>query len=606
MSSASVDGQPIVRDFAVEAREPPMDHPKDNSAAGSTDKQAAAEDLKTMEESHTPATTGYYSTTGTGLEGDPALKAQKIIRQVEYYFSDDNLPKDAHLLGLIKAGEGAVSLDNIMRFGAMKELKPKSDVKEALKHSTLVELTADGKRIRRKYPLNKPITVVPRIPNHQKPKYQVPKEKPWLTKGMMKPTGFEKYVTDGPIKSKEYARDREDYDPEISFPQRIETGITRFTARRKMHQETRQIFTKFMIYGGMDAGQKMFTGPVDTENLTKKEIADLSSEFGVSESVMDGFDEQEGTTWVVDFEATAKGFLSSEFLSMAAWYETKRIMTATNILRNFYNYLLHHDVCNEYVDQLHAAGKVCDLAEEELPKLAIVDRSLPGGFNVACSILFGGNYADTQSGIGDWATEGEELNWSKEEAKKVFCAGIAAWASDDQLLVVEDVLSHGKQVKVVSEVEIGLEVVSTELMTDDAKEVYGDPRLANTFVRPMGRMHCKLWDVPNAPPVDIPAQSVGIAKCQTYEFLVDEETLNHCFPGLKMEACVMELAIGVKWIDYVQTTYPSFHTWLTNETIRDWKEPGPAKDRMASHQEDEDGIGAVRDGEDAADDDRPD
>lgn len=31
-------------------------------------------------------------------------RAAEIIRQVEFYFGDDNLPHDAHLLGLFKEG----------------------------------------------------------------------------------------------------------------------------------------------------------------------------------------------------------------------------------------------------------------------------------------------------------------------------------------------------------------------------------------------------------------------------------------------------------------------------------------------------------------------
>ena len=77
--------------------------------------------------------------------------AAEIVRQVEFYFGDDNLRQDAHLLGLIKEGNGSVSLNEVLGFRKMRHFKPKSAVKEAIKQqSTLLEVTADGKRIKRK------------------------------------------------------------------------------------------------------------------------------------------------------------------------------------------------------------------------------------------------------------------------------------------------------------------------------------------------------------------------------------------------------------------------------------------------------------------------
>lgn len=149
-----------------------------------------------------------------------------------------------------------MSLNEICGFKKMRQFKPKTAVREALRHSRLVEVSQDGKRLRRKYPLDpKKITVIPKI-NRDRKKLVVPEDKPWLTKGMLKPTGFESNVTDGPIKPEEYEADKKDYDPEYSFTSRIETAVTRFCARRKMHQNTQKIFAKFMIFGGMEGGQR--------------------------------------------------------------------------------------------------------------------------------------------------------------------------------------------------------------------------------------------------------------------------------------------------------------------------------------------------------------
>lgn len=532
-------------------------------------------------ESPLPVTIG----AGCNENAAPAThpRTADIIRQVEFYFSDDNLSQDAHLLGLFKEGNGSVSFNEICGFKKMRQFKPRSAVREALRLSTLVEVSDDGKRLKRKYALDRnKITVIPKI-NEDRKKVVIPEDKPWLTKAMLKPTGFESYVTDGPIKPEEYEEDRKEYDLDNVFTSRVETAITRFCAKRKMHENTRNIFSKFMVFGGMDCNQRQFIGGLDEkamEDYTKKEMAEMTAYYGVSERVLDGLyeDGADGVvTWNVDFEAVAKAFLSSEFLNSFDWYDEDQVKAATNVLRNFYNYLLLHEVCPEYKDQLMAARKVCDYVEEELPKLKEVDRHLPGGFNCACSTLFEGNYANLHASGGDWVMEGDDMGWSKKDADLVFKVAIFAHGNESLRLEVEKGVAKGTSFKVKSSEELGLEIVGMDLADGQAMEIYTSPELVNTIVRPMGKLYCKRWEVPHAAPMDLPKYVREQQKAQEFEFLVDEETLKYCVPGMKMECCVKELDLGIKWIDYVETTYPSFYTWLPNERIREWKEPGPPK-----------------------------
>ena len=51
------------------------------------------------------------------------------------------------------------------------------------------------------------------------------KEKPWLTKGMLKETGFEEYFADAPITPAQYEENRQLYDPDNIFSARIEAAI---------------------------------------------------------------------------------------------------------------------------------------------------------------------------------------------------------------------------------------------------------------------------------------------------------------------------------------------------------------------------------------------
>jgi len=81
-----------------------------------------------------------------------------IIReQLEFYFSDDNLPRDVFLLKQIekdKTKEGYVSLKVIAGFPKMKQLTHDlGAIREAVEQSEVVFLSGDGLSVKRKVPL---------------------------------------------------------------------------------------------------------------------------------------------------------------------------------------------------------------------------------------------------------------------------------------------------------------------------------------------------------------------------------------------------------------------------------------------------------------------
>jgi La domain len=71
---------------------------------------------------------------------------------VEYYFSDQNLATDQHLLALSGGSLNLpVALGEILGWRKMRKFKPKSKVIASLKKSTILEVI-DGKTIRRRVP----------------------------------------------------------------------------------------------------------------------------------------------------------------------------------------------------------------------------------------------------------------------------------------------------------------------------------------------------------------------------------------------------------------------------------------------------------------------
>ncbi|KAK4574736.1 hypothetical protein LTR86_001577 [Recurvomyces mirabilis] len=522
-------------------------------------------------------------------------RTDEIIRQVEYYFSDENLPHDAYLLGFAgMQGTNPVSISLITGFKKMKQYRPNSAVREALRCSTVVEVI-DNKHIKRRAPLTIRPTVTPRIDINRYKKQLQAAQQPHMTAGMLKPTGFEPYATEGPISPAQYEKNLEKYGPEEGIIARMETAVNSFSDSRKMHQHTRRVFEKFVLFGGFSTNNRMFQGGM---NKKQAKAAGLAGEevqtteyYGIVEQISDAFyaeeDGSKKSNWVVDFEGIAKAFLSSQFLQHFEWTEAKQVATTCMVLRNFYNYLMAHSACPEYHDQLLAARVVCDAAEIELPKLAIVDRSLPGAFNSACSTLLGGSWANARRAKDSWANDGDNIGLERGQADIIVKAGVAAHGSDEQLKSVNDGMSR------VSTERGGLEIVGVQLADEKTKQFYADlggRERYEDFIHCMGKLICKRWAVPFAAPVDVPASAkVKPNKDETFTFLVEDETLKFCEAGMKMAATVIEMNNGIKFIDSIEMMFPTFYEFLPNERIFEWKEPGPPKAWMARQTVNKDG-----------------
>ncbi len=89
-------------------------------------------------------------------EEKAAAKAQ-ILKQVEFYFSDQNYPTDKFLWKTSQANDGWVPIAVIASFKRMRKYRPLEIVIEALKESEkLLEVSDDGELVRRKEPLIAP------------------------------------------------------------------------------------------------------------------------------------------------------------------------------------------------------------------------------------------------------------------------------------------------------------------------------------------------------------------------------------------------------------------------------------------------------------------
>lgn len=279
------------------------------------------------------------------------------------------------------------------------------------------------------------------------------------------------------------------------------------------------------------------------------------------------------------------------------------------VVRNFLNYLLYHNVCPEYTNQVNAARAVCDLAAREVPATKLFSLAIPGDFNMACSTLYDGYYRGLYNGDQDWAKDsGLTVGMSDDHALKVLKAGLAAYGTAEQIQHVES----GRPVHVVdvSVPNTGFEVTSILPADDRVRDLY-----TNTYggsFKTLGRIRAKPWIKPYAAVEDVTddedededddndnyndsaiPSTGGKAKSKSkstskasgsidqpeYEFWIEEEDLlEQCFVGMKIEAKIRTLNMGLRFFDNVAAVYCSFYTRLPNEMLAGWKAPLPLND----------------------------
>lgn len=95
----------------------------------------------------------------TNVKTDPSKLPESndpdaIRKQVEFYFSDENLPTDKFLWRTSQANNGWVPIKTIHNFKRMRRFQPEQAVIDALKESELLEVEDD--KVRRKVPLAEP------------------------------------------------------------------------------------------------------------------------------------------------------------------------------------------------------------------------------------------------------------------------------------------------------------------------------------------------------------------------------------------------------------------------------------------------------------------
>jgi hypothetical protein len=127
---------------------------------------------------------------------------------------------------------------------------------------------------------------------------------------------------------------------------RIELCIQRYRAKRRFDQFRSQIFTNYLVLGGISSGQKMFSGGIDikdgeddAEAIAKQVATDfVIDKIKVSQGSSDRQDE-DGEIWDVNFATVVKAFLSNKVPFVLSIRRLDELESCCKIVQNFLNYV---------------------------------------------------------------------------------------------------------------------------------------------------------------------------------------------------------------------------------------------------------------------------
>lgn len=250
-----------------------------------------------------------------------------------------------------------------------------------------------------------------------------------------------------------------------------------------------------------------------------------------------------------------------------------------SVIKNFLNYVLAHEVCTEYTKQVMAARRVCDVAEREYMSIRQLQQIFPGDFNIAASTLFGNTYKLYYEAHAAWVNvEDDTDKWLtnlpllKLPVCQFVFGGIVAFIGNKSHF---EKANKGDTHVVKTETRF-FEVAAVQRASADIVEEFSrvkDPRGLGCL-KPIGKILCKYWEGPGYNYEDGTDDEEDSVDDSIEGFWLEDEILQHCYPGLKLEVDVHELNIGVKYFDRVVDIFPSFHLYLPNEKMMGWKEPG--------------------------------
>ncbi|PHH51253.1 Argonaute-binding protein 1 [Ceratocystis fimbriata CBS 114723] len=384
-------------------------------------------------------------------------------------------------------------------------------------------------------------------------------------------TGFEEYYADPPMRPDEAQEERENiYSSDKPFPERIAAAITRFKGRRRLVGELPTYFSDYLAVGGLDTFQNPFQG--SGVNQSSPDCAPASLEPS-----LDGHSQRwwspDDPNWVVDFTGVAAGFISYSVPIIASSRDPQSISKCISVVANFLRYLLMHDVCNEYIDDIKGAMQLCKRAETELPMSISCRNHFPGLWNSLLDSI------------------------SENEIEEEPAMPLSPPANLARELEIRSNFRLPAGFNPVTFLKIGLEMLGKNVDFDFSKlEIVRRPvySLQVQSIEPGPTFRFQVFE--NGQTVTYPSldritfkhcviesdmdpgeYKRSLAVPSGYEvMLLDTRITNFLRKGMKVRAIVAELNNGVKFIKSVFGVHPEFYVFLPQNLMRSYRSHEPA------------------------------
>lgn len=156
-------------------------------------------------------------------------------------------------------------------------------------------------------------------------------------------------------------------------------------------------------------------------------------------------------------------------------------------------------------------------------------------------------------------------------AQKVVMFAIAACGTDEHSSSFHDLAVRGELFARAIEDIDGFEIVDMLPPNNSTRQFY-DTHAPDLNI--VGKVRAKAWRDPNAPSIDLaPGETLADIKGLEFDFFLEENLLQYCYPGMKVATRVWELNCGVFFFDEIMNAYCTFYTPLLNDLMMGWKVP---------------------------------
>ncbi|KAI1093022.1 Argonaute siRNA chaperone complex subunit Arb1-domain-containing protein [Rostrohypoxylon terebratum] len=385
-------------------------------------------------------------------------------------------------------------------------------------------------------------------------------------------TGFEEFYADAPMTPTEAAHEKNElYSQSKSFPERIEQCIQRYRASRRMDTERTMLFNKYLWLGGIDGSQRQFTGfSNDREAIADanaEAIRDMTATDFIGGNGSRFFDPAYQELWEIDFSGIVKGFLSRVVPSIYM-YDEKANKLASDLIKNFLNYVLMHDVCPEHNDDIEAAKMICERAPIDMRFLHEFCAGMPGPFNTLCTELF----CDGEAYKFQGETEGD-LYDKLVKFRVIVQTSAQQWIQSRHMRLNDPTL-----IRIVKTTEETYKVCNTHRPEPEATKVVVEELEKAGYrgnVTPLGQVDLQKSIIDYGYSNEVRPGGWKIRNLGYQEFLLEEDLLNKLDKGVKIRVVVCELNIGLRFIKEILDIRVEWDLFLPQMLMENWKDPVP-------------------------------